>query len=1842
MLNSTAIANDIIVFTQAQQIVFIDSQLEDYQFLAQGVLSGIEKVIIDRDRDGIEQITEVLNRRDDFTAIHIVSHGSPGCLYLGNTQLSLDTLSKYEAELQTWFSASSNLPVSNSSNLLLYGCNVAAGDAGEEFVTKLHNLTGANIAASTTPVGSSEKLANWDLDFQFGNSNTELAFSQQTTAGYSHILEGTKQLSPTANDDITLYSSNTTNREFAQYNAPEENRLNININDPDNELVYLGFSEQNSRLANVGAPYYFRIVDPNGNVVGGPHLVDPNGNNTPSGGYVPNLSSHADAVAGPSAINAGGYNVNDPDGNAATSNPWVFDPSGLPAGDYSIEFDSDNDPNTSSNVYIDWFDITVANTSGGSPVAIDGRLWSQAPQFFTIGPTGGSFDEPLNGTVYGYTNDGLVTQINFDNSSFRGAAFTLSFNETGTADTGNIEEDRKSVTGRSTNPDYKIFFSQPDSNAFAQGTPGNFVDTQFKVSADLNSGIEVNVTQPGQVQLFLDFDNDNNFDPEDVLLNANVPAGKSIIPWDIKDGNGNDLTDGDFPIPIRAAYGQGITHFAAYDVEFLDNGFAVQDFFGNPAQQFWDDTNLEGLQAPDPSLATPPGTVVTPDSDSSNDVYANSLNGAATRQTWTNPDYGNERTLNTWWFAVREQETSAILVNNVPTLDLDGNVPGNNYQTTFVTGTPEAIADTDTTITDVDDTDIESATITLTNAQAGDILSGANLPTGTGISIDAANSNDTEIFLTGTGSLAEYQAAIAAITFNNPDVNADRRDRTIEVVVNDGLNDSNLATSTIAYPNTPPTIDLNGNDGAGENFTATFTEGNNAVAIVDTDGNIFDGELDPLQYLTITPKDLQDGANEILNIAGNSFPLNADKTVGGVTIPGTSTVVDIAYKDGAFRITEQANGELLAADLDLLIRGITYENTSDNPTATPSRSFDFQTAEFTPGTILIDFEEFTAGTRATSAQLESDVFWGSEGTNGGGGDSLNGFIRGATSGAGLDGDADGNYLFHNTAGNVPAGQQVVFGRSNIPIQPNVDYEISLDLGRSNNVAAGPFEIVVNGTVIGTVDNSGLPVNNFQTHTFTYNSGSDSTADFEIRNTSTNGTGNDFGIDNIKFETTTFVESNVATATVNLNAVNDAPVLDLDSDDSTVAGNNFEITFSEGGNPVNIADSDIAISDVDDTNINSATITLTNARTDDVLAAANLPTGITASAYDPATGVITLTGSATLADYQSAIQAISFNNTSDDPDTTDRLVNVVVNDGTADSNIATTIISINDVNDPPVAVGDLGNTDEDTAITLDILDNDSDIDGNLEPTSVVFVNPPADSTLSADSKTLTVPGEGEYLIDPDTGSITFTPVADYNGTPTPVEYQVADDDGDTATATINLTVNDILEVNDDSVTTTVDTPITFNPLINDDTSNNTIDPTSVVFVNPPMDSTLSEDGKTLNVLGQGTYVIDPENGEITFTPETGFSGTSTPVDYQVTDDAGFSDIGTIAISIESTIPLDLYKLSGNVLVDTDNDNAFSAIDTGIEGVTLELFAADIEGNPTGSVLDTAITDPDGFYEFTDLAEGDYVVEEIQPVGYDDVRETDGVTDNKIATTIAGDDSENNSFLEQARRFDISGAVFFDTDNSGDISDGDSGVENATLGLYALDRDGNIITSPIDTTSTNDTGFYEFTDLLNGDYVISRGLELDGDESNRIELTVDNSDSTGYDFLDEPVDGTASPNVLIGTSIGETISGYKGQDTLTGGGGSDKFVYTETSDGIDIIMDFTPGEDQIDLSQIMSEELAYDGSDPIGDGFVVLDSYDSVGTMIQIDFDNSGELFAKDVVFLDGVDAADINPDTELIF
>ncbi|ELS05630.1 FG-GAP repeat protein, partial [Xenococcus sp. PCC 7305] len=98
----------------ATTLVIIDPNVTNPQQLAAGVMTGAAVKILDAHRDGIIQISEILQAYPNVDSLHLVSHGSPGCIHLGNSKLNLDTLPLYAAKIENWFSS---FPPSSSQSL---------------------------------------------------------------------------------------------------------------------------------------------------------------------------------------------------------------------------------------------------------------------------------------------------------------------------------------------------------------------------------------------------------------------------------------------------------------------------------------------------------------------------------------------------------------------------------------------------------------------------------------------------------------------------------------------------------------------------------------------------------------------------------------------------------------------------------------------------------------------------------------------------------------------------------------------------------------------------------------------------------------------------------------------------------------------------------------------------------------------------------------------------------------------------------------------------------------------------------------------------------------------------------------------------------------------------------------------------------------------------------------------------------------------------------------------------------------------------------------------------------------------------------------------------------------------------------------------------------------------------------------------------------------------------------------------------------------------------------------------------------------------------------------------
>src|SRR4028119_281398 len=226
-------------------LVFIDSNVEDYQSLMSGISPNAEVIILDETRNGIEQITERLATKQNIEAIHIISHGCPGAVQLGANTLNSSNIESFSPQLQQWGKA-----LIPGADILLYGCKVAAdvsvttdidyirhisqglkplsnslsrlkatqdnldnsligssvddfryqtgvktpGPTGvnptkpNQFLERLSKLTGADIAASANLTGNAALGGDWELEVQTGLIETPIPFNANTLKTYSGVL----------------------------------------------------------------------------------------------------------------------------------------------------------------------------------------------------------------------------------------------------------------------------------------------------------------------------------------------------------------------------------------------------------------------------------------------------------------------------------------------------------------------------------------------------------------------------------------------------------------------------------------------------------------------------------------------------------------------------------------------------------------------------------------------------------------------------------------------------------------------------------------------------------------------------------------------------------------------------------------------------------------------------------------------------------------------------------------------------------------------------------------------------------------------------------------------------------------------------------------------------------------------------------------------------------------------------------------------------------------------------------------------------------------------------------------------------------------------------------------------------------------------------------------------------------------------------------------------------------------------------------------------------------------------------------------------------------------------
>ncbi|UVL30931.1 VCBS domain-containing protein [Pseudomonas donghuensis] len=230
------------------------------------------------------------------------------------------------------------------------------------------------------------------------------------------------------------------------------------------------------------------------------------------------------------------------------------------------------------------------------------------------------------------------------------------------------------------------------------------------------------------------------------------------------------------------------------------------------------------------------------------------------------------------------------------------------------------------------------------------------------------------------------------------------------------------------------------------------------------------------------------------------------------------------------------------------------------------------------------------------------------------------------------------------------------------------------------------------------------------------------------------------------------DGTLTSVTVHITGSNDAPVM--------TAGGSLSYTENQVATTINSA---LTVTDIDSSNLTGATVSITSnfATGQDVLAFTN-QNGITGS-YNAGTGVLTLTGAATVAQYQTALRSVTYSNSSDNPSTTARTISFQVDDGTAAnhaSNVATTTVTVSAVNEAPTTSG-LAITE--TSISFVAADPDNATLSLQSPFAAAFGNP---SITSGASTNLSPVEQGSVVsgtLQVKDGSVAASVVELYLGT-----------------------------------------------------------------------------------------------------------------------------------------------------------------------------------------------------------------------------------------------------------------------------------------------------------------------------------------------------------------------------------------------------------------------------------------------------------------------------------------------
>ncbi|MFL6841946.1 MAG: beta strand repeat-containing protein, partial [Sphingomicrobium sp.] len=472
---------------------------------------------------------------------------------------------------------------------------------------------------------------------------------------------------------------------------------------------------------------------------------------------------------------------------------------------------------------------------------------------------------------------------------------------------------------------------------------------------------------------------------------------------------------------------------------------------------------------------------------------------------------------------------------------------------------------------------------------------------------------------------------------------------------------------------------------------------------------------------------------------------------------------------------------------------------------------------------------------------------------------------------------------------------------------------------------------------------------------------------------------------------------------------------------------------------------------------------------------------------------------------------------------------------------TTTVSVT-VNPVADIVADTVSTNEDTAVTINVLANDT-FEGSPSVTGVTQ-------------------GAHGTVVNNNNGTITYTPNADYNG-PDSYSYTVTSG-GVTETTTVSVTVNPVADIVADTVTTNEDTAVTTNVLAND------------TFEGSP----------SITAVTQGAHgtVVNNGNGTITYTPAADYNGTDS-YSYTVTS-GGVTETTTVSVTINPVADIvnDSASTNEDTAVTTNvltNDNFEGS--PSVTGVTQGAHGAVVNNN-NGTITYTPNADYNGSDSYTYTVTSGGVTETA----------TVNVTINPVADIVADTVSTNE---------DTAVTTNVLTNDNFEGSPSVTGVTQGAHGTVVNNNNGTITYTP--NADYNGPDSYTYT-------VTSGGVT----ETTTVSVTVNPVADIVADTVSTNEDTAVTTNVLTNDTFegspsitgvtqgthGSVVNNNNGTITYTPAAdynGPDSYTYTVTSGGVTetttVSVTVNPVADIVNDSASTNEDTAVTTSVLTNDNF-----------------------------------------------